>query len=333
MDTSAHHLAYWTKERLDATCLPFYRQYERELQEHYTVYFARHSHLRSPHHRYSALSLAAALPPGHADLQRLIPRKAQHRFICSARSSQALALALLGVAAKVDPSLHWFWDSLQLPFQVDTTRPSSCSFEFPLDQHDLNEKPRVSQLDFLVRHRAACASVEVKWEEALGSCSCLRQCEGSPLPGAHCAARVYDRAAYWTVAREVFGLPAKRSPCLPCPISPIYQIVRNVAAVRHLAGDRRPAVFVLLYDARNPFYCRTGDWPGWPAMLSSVLNASESTQFCFRALSWQQLIARLPLPSSVKAWAREKHCLGSHSKRDVVAEISSARIGCRTQPA
>ena len=290
---------------------PFLSPVERDLQDHYRAYFAQYSHMRSPGHQYSAHSLAAALPPGHADLQRLIPRSAQHRFICSARSSQGLALALLGVAAKIDPSLQWFWDALQLPFRVDTSRPSSCAFEFPLDPADLNEKPRVSQLDFLVRHSSICAAVEIKWSESgLGSCSCLREAEGSPLPGAHCAARVYDRAAYWTVAQEVFALPAKRSPVLPCPISTVYQAVRNVAAVRHLAGNRRPAVFVLLYDRRNPFFCSTGDWPGWPALLSSVLNTSESTQFCFRAVSWQQLIARLPLPSNVRTWAREKHRLG-----------------------
>jgi len=305
-----HNLPSWTKGRIDWECQSTYRQYERELQDHYTAYFAQYPHLRSLGHQYSAHSLAAALPPGYADLQRLIPKRAQHRFIRSARSSQSLGLALLGVAAKIDPSLKWFWDALQLPFRIDTTRPSSCTFEFPLDPADLNERPRTSQLDFLVRHRAVCASVEAKWSESLGSCSCLRQCEGSPLPGAHCAARVYDRAAYWTVAQEIFGLPAKRSPSLPCPISTVYQVVRNIAAVRHLAGNKRPAIFVLLFDARNPFFSRTGDWPGWPAILSSVLNDSESTQLFFRALAWQDLSPRLPLPPSVRAWAREKHCLG-----------------------
>jgi hypothetical protein len=307
---SLHNLLSWTKGRIDTECTVAYRRYERALQDHYTAYFARYPHLRSFGHQYSAHSLAGALPPGYADLQRLIPKRAQHRFIRSARSSQGLALALLGVAAKIDPSLKWFWDALQLPFRVDTSRPSSCSFEFPLDKTDLNEQPRTSQLDFLVRHRSICVSAEIKWSEnGLGSCSCFREAEGSPLPGDHCAARVYDRAAYWAVAQEVFALPAERSHVLPCPISPVYQVVRNVAAVRHLAGKSRPAVFVLLYDARNPFFCRTGEWPGWPAILSSVLNDSESTQFWFRAVSWQHLIAQLPLPASVRRWAQVKHQL------------------------
>lgn len=291
--------------------MPFYREYERGLQDHYSAYFAHYPHLRSPRQRYSAHSLPAALPPGHADVQRFIPRQSQHRFICSARSSQGLALALLGVAAKIDPSLQWFWNALQLPFLVDTSRPSLCAFEFPLDPADLNEKPRVSQLDFLIRHRAICAAVEIKWSEGgLGSCSCLREGEGSPIAGAHCAARVYDRAAYWTAAQDVLALPGQRSPFLPCPISPVYQAVRNIAAVSRLAGNKRRAVFVLLFDKRNPFFRRTGDWPGWPAILSTALNEPEATQFCFRAISWQQLIIRLPLPANVRTWAHEKHCLG-----------------------
>jgi hypothetical protein len=268
--------------------------------------------LRSPQHRYSAISLAAALPPGYADLQRLIPRSAQHRFIRSARSSQALGLALLGAAIKADPSLRWFWNALRLPFAVDTARPSVCSFEFPLNPSDLNENPRVSQLDLLVRHRSIYAAAEIKFSESgLGSCSCLREAEGSPLPGAHCAARVYDRAAYWTAARQVFSVPAERLSAFPCPISTIYQVVRNVAAVRHLAGNRRLAVFVLLYDTRNPFFSRTGDWPGWPAVLQRTIAVhNQFSEFHFRALSWQALVRDLPLPVPVRRWALEKHQLG-----------------------
>jgi hypothetical protein len=308
--TPADHLTHWTTERLNAVCMARYRQYERDLQHHYVAYFEERPHLRSSRHDYSATSVAAALPPGCADLERLIPGNAQHRFIRSARSSQALGLALLGAALKADSSLQWFWRALRLPFRVDSALPTVCTFEFPLDPSDLNEKPRVSQLDVLVRHRAICAALEIKWSEnGLGTCSCEREGEGSPTPGAHCAARVYDREAYWTAAREAFSLPAQRSPLLPCPLSTVYQAVRNVAAVRHLAGGRRFAAFVLLYDARNPFFARTGEWPGWPAILSTALRDREAQQFCFRAMSWQQLVRWVPLPPSVRRWAYAKHRL------------------------
>ena len=32
------------------------------------------------------------------------------------------------------------------------------------------------------------------------------------------------------------------------------------------------AVFALVYDDRNPYFSKTGDWPGWPEILKRATN-------------------------------------------------------------
>ena len=266
--------------------------------------------LRCARHAYSARSLSAALPEGYAALWQLLPPQSTHIHARSARSSQSLALALLGCAADRDPSFSWFWNALRLPHRVK--EPTHYSFEHALDPIDLNEEPRVSQLDFVAETNRYFAAVECKWSEAgFGICSCAREKEGNPGAGGFCADRVIVRDKYWLTAQKVFGLPGERLPFLPCPISSSYQAIRTAAAARQLAGRHRQAVFVLLFDANNPYFCPTGAWPGWPALLEQTLAVKNTcSRFRFHAVSWQDLIRRLPLPPQVRTWAAEKHRLG-----------------------
>ena len=85
---------------------------------------------------------------------------------------------------------------------------------------------------------------------------------------------------------DVLGL-GPREPGAPCPISPVYEVVRHAAALRALAGDR-PAVLALVYDSDNPYFAPTGEWPGWPALLDEAVGADE--RFRFAAISWQELM-------------------------------------------
>jgi hypothetical protein len=275
----------------------------------YSAYYHRHPTLRCKRQVYSAASLAAALPPGYRNLWRSIPRQYTHVHARSARSSQSLALALLGSAAARDPSLAWFWRALCVSApKMERVR---YAFEETLKPENLNERPRVTQLDFVVENNQYFAAVECKWSEAgFGICSCEREREGSPKPGAFCAERVTARDKYWLTAHEVFGLCAQRFPLFACPISSAYQAVRTAAAARHLAGSRRQAVFVLLFDSNNPYFRRTGSWPGWPTVLQETVAAQNCPGFCFRAISWQRLIGILPVPAQVRKWAFEKHRLG-----------------------
>lgn len=94
----------------------------------------------------------------------------------------------------------------------------------------------------------------------------------------------------------------------PCPLSFTYQAVRNVAAAQALAeGDQDP-VFGLIYDAENPYFGQTGEWPGWPAALDATLNQTGSP-IKFRSVSWQALVQIAPLDPAATAWVSEKHGL------------------------
>ena len=122
-----------------------------------------------------------------------------------------------------------------------------------------------------------------------------------------CSERILPRTGYWNAAQQMFRLPA-RTPTAYCPISTAYQAVRNVAAARVLTGGRK-AIFLLIYDANNPYFRPTGEWPGWPAVLASTLPETDS--FVFRAVTWQKLISLLPLDDEAVRWARDKHQLSA----------------------
>jgi hypothetical protein len=94
----------------------------------------------------------------------------------------------------------------------------------------------------------------------------------------------------------------------PTPCSNPHQAVPNVAAALALAVTTQTAGFALLYDARNPYSAGHGDWPGWLTVLRHTLDGAHP-QLQFRARSWQELIAQLPLDAAALAWASEKHGL------------------------
>lgn len=308
MERRVASLAEWSPERIDAQCSAAYGIYERALKAHYVAYFAKNRHLRCQRQPYSAATIAAALPPGWEHLQRLISPDAFHRYARSGRSSQVLALALLGSCSVEDPSLDWLSDALGLPSAGKCLQIAPFAFEHSLMPDDLNEEPRVTAIDYIARINGITVIIEAKWSErgGLGRCSCQRD-DGNPNPGGHCASRVEARPAYWRIAFENFGLPATRDPLRPCSLSFAYQAVRNVAAARVLSGTN-PAVFVLLFDQNNPYFCQTGDWPGWPNLLRATLG-NNNAALAFKAVSWQRLISRLPLSQRVRDWACEKHGL------------------------
>jgi hypothetical protein len=125
---------------LDAECAGAWRDYDSALAEHYTRYFERHPELRGEH-RYSARDLAAALPPDSSDLADLVAPGELHRHHLSGKSSQTLAVGLLGVSARLDPSLAWLWDALA-PLPPASTPAPRISFEQRLARDVLGEQPR-----------------------------------------------------------------------------------------------------------------------------------------------------------------------------------------------
>ncbi len=307
---TALSLAHWTTKAINQECGMAYHVYEKKRRQQYVDYFAQHTKLRCPRQAHSAKNLRAALPPGRGDIQTLIPQNAWHVHARSGKSSQTLALALLGNAARLDPSLSWFWRAFDLPAPLGHQHPS-FAFERSLSTFDLNEKPRATVLDFAVDGPNIFVAVETKWTEAgLGTCSCSQGGADSPDIGGYCSERVLSRKCYWQAAEQFFGLPAERLPLFGCPISPAYQAIRNVAAAQKLAAGKRPFGFILIYDQENPYFHTTGKWPGWPAILRAHLVGHERDGFYFRAISWQDLLIHLPLDERVRRWAMEKHQIG-----------------------
>jgi hypothetical protein len=299
-------LGDWSHEQIHGECSVAYNAYRSSLDAHYRAYFKANPKLAGSHPQLAA-SFEQAMPPGMEVLAAKIPSGLRHRHHLSGKSIQALGLGLLGTACSRDPLLPWLEDALSPipPFSV--TNPPTVSFEYELDPFILNERPRVTAIDFFVETKDAVICTEIKWaEQGVGRCSCGA---GKP-PIADCAGRVLQRIAYWDVAREIFFLP-DRTEGQPCPISAGYQAIRNAAAAVALANGRQP-VFVLLYDANNPYFRPTNNWPGWPDVLRSTLHTSDINGLLeFRAISWQELLPTLPLSDAEKKWALEKHALGS----------------------
>lgn len=297
------HLSHWTGEMIAAECSREYKAYRAAKTESYRTYFAGNAHLRARDHEYKSLDLTSALPNDCDWLADLLPESERHVHHLSGNSSQVLALGLLGVATKLDPSLKWLWNGLA-PVPPATADRPSWQFEYTLAPEVLGEHPRQTSVDFLVSDPAALMCIECKWTEAgIGGCSCV---DGAAKVSS-CSERVLDRDSYWETAYEVFHLPERR-PGEPCPLSFTYQAVRNVAAAKALSeGDQKP-VFGLIYDADNPYFAGCGQWPGWRDALDATLNYNNAP-VRFAAVSWQELLPLLPPHPEVMAWAADKHGL------------------------
>jgi hypothetical protein len=282
-------LADWTGERIDAECEAAYEGYFSDVRRRHIAYFAQMPERRSDRHPFAARSREAALPEGWEHLARVLPFRAWHRHHLSGGSSQMLAVALLAAAVDADRSLRW------MPGGRRLGRPLTL-FEVELASTVLNERPRQTSIDWLVLDRNHVVAAEAKFtEKGLGRCSCeLRDV-------AQCSERVRERP-YWSVAsRDMALTPGGAS----CSLSLAYQGVRNVAAAQGIAG-RRHGRFLLLYDARNPYFVGASAWPGWIPMLARLMANSRTT---FASLSWQELLRRVGLDPWVKQWAVEKHGL------------------------
>ena len=283
-------LISWTTGRIDAECEEAYEAYVAQVRLGHITYFAARPERRSGTRAFAACSREAAFPDGWEHLAGTLPEPAWHRYHLSAGSSQVLAIALIASATRSDPSLRW------LPGDLCFRRPLSL-FEVELAPGVLNERPRQTSLDWLVLDRGQVVAGEAKFtERGLGQCSCDLRESGV------CSERVLDRP-YWHVAQRDMALKPEPG---RCSLSLAYQAVRNVAAAQAIAGPRRRASFLLLYDGRNPYFVGARAWPGWIWMLSQLTADSSTT---FMALSWQELLGRVEFDSPVKRWAADKHGL------------------------
>jgi hypothetical protein len=190
-----------------------------------------------------------------------------------------------------DRSLSW------LPLADQLGEHRLGLFEVELAETVLNERPRQTQLDFLARGDRGVIALEAKFsEKGFGQCRCVGR------PAGHCSARVRERP-YWPVAKRELGLKETEG---HCSLSIAYQPARNIAAALAIAGSGRAAGFVLVHDARNPYFNGAGAWPGWATVLEGPTHRA---RLGFAAVSWQQLLAQMPLEPNLIDWAESKHGL------------------------
>lgn len=296
----------WSQAAIDAECAGAYGAFTTRRRAAYQAYFLANSELADLGHTYLAKDFASALPESSPpEFSQWLPPAARHRHHRSGNSSQMLALGLLGIAARRDPSLEWWWEALDLP--GPTSAQPSFEFESSIAKEALGETGGATSVDFLARDESAVICCECKWvEPGIGSCTC-KSAGGDPANGT-CRQGIYECVAYWQTAADFFALPKYAHRAEPCRLGFAYQAVRNVAAALSLASQSQTAVFVLLYDGENPYFSGHGEWPGWPTVLQHTLDDAHP-QLQFRARTWQELVAQLPLDAAARAWASEKHGL------------------------
>lgn len=296
----------WSQADIDSECAGAYGRFTTGRRAQYQAYFLANPDLADPSHTYLAKDFALALPDSSPpEFEQWLPPGVRHRHYRSGNSSQTLALGLLGISAWRDPSLEWWWEALDVP-GPSAVQPS-FAFESKLAKEVLGETGGATSVDFFAVDESAVICCECKWvEQGVGACTCA-SAGGSPATGT-CRRGIYDCAAYWKTAAELCMLPKHTYGEAPCRLGFAYQAVRNVAAALALAGPQQTAVFALLYDAANPYFCGNGDWPGWPTVLHHTLDGVHP-QLQFRALTWQELVGQLPLDDATRAWASEKHGL------------------------
>jgi restriction endonuclease-like protein len=282
----AKEFAQWTAAGVERECAEPYAAYAGEVRTRHLAYFAARPQERSPTQAWSSARRQDVFPSGWAHLTGALPESAWHKHHLSASSSQVLALALVSA---VRSGTDWLPNG---PFPG----PAAVVFEAELAPDVLNEHPRQTSIDVVLASRERLVVVEAKFtERGFGTCSCERRDEGV------CSSRVESRP-YWAVAERELGLRRSER---GCALGLGYQAVRNLAAASALAGWRQPE-FLLLFDARNPYFAGAGIWPGWVDVLTNL--AAYST-VAVSALSWQELLARAEVDRAVADWASEKHGL------------------------
>src|SRR4051794_32688394 len=168
------HLAQWTGPLIRAECSKAYGEYVKRRTKQYQAWFAAHPELKDPDHSYKAKDMATALPSRWSGLGDLLPGSERHLHYRSGKSSQVLALGLLGAGARLDPSLGWLFRGLG-PVRSPAARPPKLVFEHKLDGAVLGESPRQTSIDVFLDDPAVLLCGEAKWtEEGLGTCSCGR---------------------------------------------------------------------------------------------------------------------------------------------------------------
>jgi hypothetical protein len=246
----------------------------------------------------------------------LVPASQRHQWFRSMQSSQALAQSVFGTIAMSGQTACL--SAIATEDGLPAFGPVAAGTPLELEKtiSTLNE-PRPTSVDVWLGS-ASRVAVECKFAETdFGQCSRpkLRPRDNNYAQG-YCDgsySRQRDRQTncslteagirYWQYLDALLGW-SDTVEHRPCPLSPTYQLVRNLLAV--CVGEdgvlNMDAGHVLtVYDARNP--AMVGDGTGhWQWMrVSQSLNQPQ----LLRRLSWQSLLAQLP-DEPMFAWLKQQ---------------------------
>ena len=201
---------------------------------------------------------------------RAVPEDAWGRQHLSGKSSQTLAVGLLGVAARRDPSLGWLWErSPELP-PAQSEAPA-IEFEHVVSPELLGERPRQTSIDVLIDDPGVVVALETKWREHGSAPACAGATASGRAPAS--AARGESSSGPRTGTRPS---PCSASACAS-PAAP----VRSARCTRPSAMRRPRARSPARSDRRcwrssttreNPYFSADGDWPGLPALLEEAVT-------------------------------------------------------------
>lgn len=238
-------------------------------------------------------------------LLKEIPVNQRHRWFCSMKSSQALAISVFGNLKAFD-RLNILGELQneggESPFEKDIIKKGSFSMEHDIDY--LGE-PRRTSVDIFISGQYRIA-VECKLTESdFGSCSRPRLnpekpnyntdfCDGTCT---HQRARK-ERCTlteigilYWKYIPSLLHWKNDID-LVPCPLNLTYQLVRNLLAAcvrpNGIVAPERGHV-VLIYDERNPAFHNGGKAHVALEKIRKALRFSNLLRMC----SWQKITERI----------------------------------------
>lgn len=247
-------------------------------------------------------------PPqtSHETVARIVSAIAtpdRHKWFASMASSQALAQSVfagLRAFGRLD-ALSGLAAEDGAPAFFESLAGHDLDLEYAVES--LNE-PRPTSIDVLIRGSSTVA-VEIKFtEKEFGRCSRpALSARDKNFARDHCDgtySRQRDRVQrcslsqsgirYWEIAPRLFDWDADVDH-RPCPLSPAYQLARNVMAACTFNGslDTQNAHALVIYDGRNPAFLPGGDADRqWWTTLAALRHPR-----LLRRLSWQRLAQHL----------------------------------------
>lgn len=269
---------------------------------------------RPPVLRAEFASKALLVPTGSASARSILsslPIRDRHPYFGSFKSSQSLAQSVFGAVAA--------YDRLDLLDGIIADCGRSAFLENNIGanltlEHQVQTlgEPRRTSVDVLLEAPTRRVAVECKFTERnFGVCSrpklrpdtptyAQQHCDGNYRVQRHrqnrCALTEIG-VRYWTFLPDLFEWNADQD-MIPCPLSPVYQLARNVlaATVTDAGFDPNSGHALVVYDTRNPEFANGGA----ARNQYDMIMASCRIPGLVRGVSWQRIAGSLTAAPELK---------------------------------